>query len=467
MKTIFLILLSFFFVTSIPASNDNYDKRSHKYLLKILKRKLSPHVWRKIDSFGPKSEAPDLVPLLLDRVMENISSGDPNNFYSIHKLLKTYRSLPVSQKLIELLDKADDLKSVFIFSVLRGRVSLPDKDKELLIKQIEKKISRDNWSCRLASVLVATEMNDKKLDQIFIKRLLGKKRETRKRLILLMKKKLKKKYPQAPDIEDDRKNWGHWWVQILKNSGDKIPDFLKIYDGPIEVGNYSKARKPIENITYFSNKIESDHFVLVTDYSLSMAPPCTLDVKLNTMRKKYLENAPEKIKLKKITLNLVSKHEFVVRKQIELISLMPESVHFNLIFFGANVISFKKPDTDVLATLKNKRDAIDFLCHKAALSFGTQLYEGIFEGMKNKDADTVYILTDGRPVKSSVMETGIIMKACYRWQIMRQVIFHTIDLGLIGRGSSKNDFMKEIAENSGGNYSLYKNINNISFYVPE
>jgi hypothetical protein len=404
---------------------------------------------------------------------DSVKSTDPHLFVSIHRVMKQYKSKAVFMELIKLLEKTKkEEDAVFILSLLdTKRDDLGETERKRFVAEIRRRLNASFWSCRMAAIRASVCLEDDEIGGVLLRKLVQKK-ETRKKILLEIQKVLGKLYSDAPRLRSPSDNWASWWKNRLKQNGKAIPDYLKSYESVEEVGGYGK--KPISHVSYFSHKIESDRFVLITDYSYSMGPIFTLTTELKKMRRSYLADIPEKIKLKKHTLDVISKHELVIRKQIELISLMPEDVRFNLLFFGANHVSFKAYKKDVLATLKNKQAAIDFLT-KASLSKATQIYEALVNAMQNRDADTFYLLTDGRPYKSLVMDTDVITRACYRWDVMRQIEFNIIDLGPIPGGVTEiytrnlrpNDFLRDVAAHSGGKYALFNDLKNITFYVPE
>lgn len=461
-------------------------------LIKILKiANKSKTAWEKIPVMAVQAECAKIVPHLVNTALKDVSSEDPRVFLACWNALEAYDSLDVEGALLDHLAKTKDHReAVFSLSLLTGPVSAKiidpqtarradatDEQRTAVFSRrldvVRPYLKSPWWPARLAAIKALAHLDSAETGHALVRIVTSDPRKEKSRLREAARASLRTTWSGAPKEGVHPDNWGAWWIELCSARGWEVPDDLQGFQPNLEL--YTKRH---ETISYFGQKVLSDAFILVTDYSNSMGPQASLQAQVKQLRKSYQIGEPGERPLEKITLDVQSKHECVVRKQIELLALMPETIRCNLVYFNGSVTSFKPIKELVTLDTKTKNKAIDFLTKTIGLSHGTRLYEGLEMALTNEQADEIFVLSDGRPFNSKVLDTDVIERACLRWTIMRQIRFNCVDLGPILGGIKWNnpakkagkskpaEFLERMATTSGGTYTLYESLKDVSFYVP-
>ena len=119
---------------------------------------------------------------------------------------------------------------------------------------------------------------------------------------------------------------------------------------------------------------------------------------------------------------------FVINK------LLPEDAKFNVIIFSTDVQRWHKGLTK--ATPRNKKSALEFV-KKMEPQAMTNLYGALELAFKDRQVDTIYLLSDGNPTVGTTTNLDEILAAVRRWNKGRNVIIHTIAL-LVGKYGPPN-----------------------------
>ena len=148
---------------------------------------------------------------------------------------------------------------------------------------------------------------------------------------------------------------------------------------------------------------------------------------------------------------------FVINK------LLPEDAKFNVITFSTDVQRWRKGLTK--ATPRNKKSALEFV-KKMEPQAMTNLYGALELAFRDRQVDTIYLLSDGNPTVGTTTKLDEILAAVRRWNKGRNVVIHTIAL-LVGKYGSSNPnprggsapvedrqrllkFLKQLAKENGG-----------------
>ncbi len=133
---------------------------------------------------------------------------------------------------------------------------------------------------------------------------------------------------------------------------------------------------------------------------------------------------------------------------------------FNLVFFGDDVQRWD-PSGMIELDDRSLERAIRFVERQRAKG-GTNLFGALrasfeIEGLSSLDgptasadpgADTLYLLSDGKPNRGDVVDTTDILDTIRRWNRPRQMRIHTIGLG----AEADHELLRALAESSGGRY---------------
>jgi len=148
---------------------------------------------------------------------------------------------------------------------------------------------------------------------------------------------------------------------------------------------------------------------------------------------------------------------FVINK------LLPKDAKFNVIIFSTDVQRWRKGLTK--AAPRNKKSALEFV-KKMEPQALTNLYGALELAFKDRQVDTIYLLSDGNPTVGTTTNLDEILAAVRRWNKERNVVIHTIAL-LVGKYGPPNPnprggsapvedrqrllkFLKQLAKENGG-----------------
>src|SRR4029078_6860455 len=75
----------------------------------------------------------------------------------------------------------------------------------------------------------------------------------------------------------------------------------------------------------------------------------------------------------------------------------------------------------------------------------TNIFDALDAAFQLKDADTIYLLSDGEPTNSRIIDTEDILREVREINRLRQIVIHTISFG-------PSPFLKTLAAQNGGQY---------------
>ncbi len=238
------------------------------------------------------------------------------------------------------------------------------------------------------------------------------------------------------DFGTDHAKWEEWWNKSGKTA--------QLAQPPRRATSYGKA-------TYFGTTVDSKNVVFIIDVSGSMS-------------EQYEKKKDGKTAFGGTTIDpkkegggrKVTKIEVAKKELIRCIKKLQRDVKFNIIFYNQGFSAWQRSDDGtgskiIPATPRNKRAAIEFVMTFSP-SGRTNIFDTLAFAMKDKDADTIYLLTDGMPNEGRITSTdGIVAEAV---QINRtrkpRAIINTIGFGLRAQGKS---FLKKLAEQNGGGFT--------------
>jgi uncharacterized protein YegL len=203
-------------------------------------------------------------------------------------------------------------------------------------------------------------------------------------------------------------DWQKWW----STEGDnfKPRDALAVMPG-------RPADK--QTISYWNVPVRSDRVTFIVDVSGSMAKP------FGTGSGTRLEEAK--------------------RQLTGVINQLPKKAKINIITFAGNAESlFPK-----LQALGKKQHKAANACIKEIYAKGpTNVHDALEAAFVDRDIDTIFLLTDGRPSAGPVVAPTALAEEVTRWNVSRSIVIHTIAIG------EKSPFLARLAKDSGGEHSV-------------
>jgi Mg-chelatase subunit ChlD len=85
------------------------------------------------------------------------------------------------------------------------------------------------------------------------------------------------------------------------------------------------------------------------------------------------------------------------------------------------------------------------LVSKIAPRGSTNIFDALETAFAHKEADTIYLLSDGAPTNGRIIDEDDILKEVRKMNRLRQIVIHTISFG-------SSAFMKSLATQNGGQY---------------
>lgn len=129
------------------------------------------------------------------------------------------------------------------------------------------------------------------------------------------------------------------------------------------------------------------------------------------------------------------------KELLKVLGQLGKDAQVNLIFFDDRLEPWRK----MLVPIKPNLKEAQALVAKVAPRGSTNIFDALDAAFAHKDADTVYLLSDGDPTNGRIIDPDDILREIRKMNRLRQLVIHTISFG-----SSK--FMKSLAEQNGGQY---------------
>lgn len=209
-----------------------------------------------------------------------------------------------------------------------------------------------------------------------------------------------------------QREWEDWWS--AHRTGFVLP-----HADSVRAGLGSGSGK---TISYHGIPLVSNRAAFLVDFSGSMLEKLGTD-------KKRTRLAEAKEQFKNVVAGISGEH------------------HVNLILFAGEV----RPVWDKLrrASEENKKELLDEI-DKPGPPGGTNIFDALEQAFRDPDVDTIYLLTDGEPTVGRLIATEDILEEVQRWNRERQILVHTIGIGV------NSDLCRRLAEMSGGVYKYVR-----------
>jgi HEAT repeat protein len=123
------------------------------------------------------------------------------------------------------------------------------------------------------------------------------------------------------------------------------------------------------------------------------------------------------------------------------LSQLGSAAQVNLVFFDERIEPWKKGLVPIKANLKEAQAVLQKLAPRGQ----TNIFDSLEFAFAHKEADTIYLLSDGDPTNGRVIDPEDILREVRKMNRLRQIVIHTISFG-------PSRFMRELAAENGGQY---------------
>ncbi|MBI3858169.1 MAG: HEAT repeat domain-containing protein [Planctomycetes bacterium] len=113
----------------------------------------------------------------------------------------------------------------------------------------------------------------------------------------------------------------------------------------------------------------------------------------------------------------------------------------NLVFFDDRIEPWKKGLVPIKPSLKEAQAVVARVVPRGS----TNIFDSLEFAFGHKEADTIYLLSDGDPTAGRIIAQEDILREIHRMNRLRQIVIHTISFGA-------SSFLKQLAEQNGGQY---------------
>jgi Mg-chelatase subunit ChlD len=112
-----------------------------------------------------------------------------------------------------------------------------------------------------------------------------------------------------------------------------------------------------------------------------------------------------------------------------------------MIFFDDRIEPWSKGLVPIKTHLKEAQAAVARLAPRGQ----TNIFDSLEFAFTHKEADTIYLLSDGDPTAGRIIDRDDILREIRKMNRLRQIVIHTVSFG-------ESAFLKELAAQNGGQY---------------
>lgn len=258
----------------------------------------------------------------------------------------------------------------------------------------EKTLKAKEWPVRVASIRALSRLRRKESIDLLADRIDKEEGRMLAEIVEALRALSGKPFGYAPG------QWKEWWAGAKEDFA--LPDRAQ-----------ALITSQAGMTTYHGVPVLSNRIVFLMDISGSMSEVTGTESRIEQSKKELLR----------------------------VLSQLGPSAQVNLIFFDDRIEPWRK---GLVPIKPNLREA-QALVAKVAPRGQTNIFDAIDFAFSHKEADTLYLLSDGDPTNGRVIEPDDILREVRKLNRLRQIVIHTISFG-----SSR--FMKALADQNGGQY---------------
>jgi HEAT repeat protein len=129
------------------------------------------------------------------------------------------------------------------------------------------------------------------------------------------------------------------------------------------------------------------------------------------------------------------------KELLKVLGQLGKDAMLNLVFFDDKVEPWQGRLVAIKGALKQAQELVTRLQPRGA----TNIFDALELALAHKEADTVYLLSDGAPTNGRVIDPDDILREIRRLNRLRKVVVHTVSFG-------ESPFLRLLAEQNGGHY---------------
>lgn len=258
----------------------------------------------------------------------------------------------------------------------------------------EKALKAKDWPVRVSAIRGLAKMHAKESIDFLVERLDKEEGRMLAELVDALKGLTGKPFGYAPG------QWKEWWAGAKETFvvPDKAQALLSSQAGMT---------------TYHGVPVLSNRIVFVTDISGSMGEVTGTETRIDQAKKELSR----------------------------VLSQLGPNAQVNMVFFDDRIEPWHKGLVPIKASLKEAQAIVGRLAPRGQ----TNIFDALDFAFSHKDADTIYLLSDGDPTNGRVIDPDDILREIRKMNRLRQIVIHTISFG-------PSRFMRSLAEQNGGIY---------------
>src|SRR5882672_39805 len=258
----------------------------------------------------------------------------------------------------------------------------------------EKALKAKEWPLRVAAVRGIAKARKRESIEILVERLDKEEGRMLAELVDALRGLTGKPFGYAPG------QWKEWWSGAREDF--VLPD---------------KARAVISSqagmTTYHGVPVLSNRMVFLVDISGSMGEVTGTESRMEQSKKELLR----------------------------VLGQLGDKAQVNMVFFDDRIEPWRKALVPIRQNLKEAQALVS----KIAPRGSTNIFDALDAAFAHKEADTIYLLSDGDPTNGRIIDQDDILHEIRKMNRLRQIVIHTISFG-------NSKFMKALADQNGGQY---------------
>ncbi|HVE41550.1 MAG TPA: HEAT repeat domain-containing protein [Planctomycetota bacterium] len=259
---------------------------------------------------------------------------------------------------------------------------------------LEKALKAKDWPVRVAAIRAAARLHRKESVDLLVERADKEEGRMLAEIVDALRGLTGKPFGYAPG------QWKEWWAGARESfePPDKAAALLSSQAGMT---------------TYHGVPVLSNRIVFLLDISGSMSETSGSETRIDQAKKELQR----------------------------VLSQLGSGAQVNLVFFDERLEPWKKGLVPIKANLKEAQAVVQKLAPRGQ----TNIFDPLEFAFAHKEADTIYLLSDGDPTNGRVIDPDDILREVRKMNRLRQIVIHTISFG-------PSRFMRELAAENGGHY---------------
>jgi len=258
----------------------------------------------------------------------------------------------------------------------------------------EKALKAKDWPVRVAAIHGLTKSRSREVIELLVDRVDKEEGRMLAEIVDALRGLTGKPFGYAPG------QWKEWWTGVRDSF--TVPDQRQAVISVQE-----------RMTTYHGVPVLSNRMVFVVDISGSMSEVTGTESRMDQSKKELLR----------------------------VLGQLGKDAQVNMIFFDDRIEPWRKMLVPIRPNLKEAQALIAKLAPRGS----TNIFDALDTAFAHKDADTIYLLSDGDPTNGRIIDQDDILHEIRKMNRVRQIVIHTISFG-----SSK--FMRALADQNGGQY---------------